>query len=156
MATIRPQCEAKSIRVEEKLTVRAAVHADPLRFKQILLNLLSNAVKFTPEAGRIVVEARISTGFIEISVADTGVGIAKESQEAVFDKFRQVGATTKGVREGTGLGLAITKELVNQHGGKIWLVSELGKGSCFTFTIPATVASGQRASIGQAGFRKAT
>ncbi len=150
VATIRQQCEAKSIRLEQKLNVRAAAHADPLRFKQILLNLLSNAVKFTPEGGSIVVNARVSVGIVEISVSDTGIGIPKESQEAVFDKFRQVGATTKGVREGTGLGLAITKELVNQHGGKISLVSEPGKGSSFTFTIPATVASSEGISKGEA------
>ena len=73
---------------------------------------------------------------IEISVSDTGIGIAQEQHEAVFDKFYQVGSTTKGVREGTGLGLAITKALVQEHGGGIWLESEPGKGSRFTFTIP--------------------
>ena len=72
---------------------------------------------------------------MEISVIDTGIGIPKEQQEAIFDKFYQVGATTKGVREGTGLGLAITKALVEEHGGRIWVKSEPGKGSRFTFTI---------------------
>ena len=70
-----------------------------------------------------------------MSVSDTGIGIPKEQHEAVFDKFYQVGSTTKGVREGTGLGLAITKALVEEHGGRIWLESEPGKGSRFTFTI---------------------
>ena len=92
-------------------------------------------MKFTPEGGRVRVEAALRDGFVEISVTDTGIGIPKEQHEAVFDKFYQVGATTKGVREGTGLGLAITKALVEEHGGRIWLESEPGKGSRFTFTI---------------------
>jgi signal transduction histidine kinase len=70
-----------------------------------------------------------------MSVSDTGIGIPAAQHEAVFDKFYQVGATTKGVREGTGLGLAITKSLVEKHGGRIWVESEPGKGSRFTFTI---------------------
>ncbi len=137
VASIRPQCEAKSIRLESNLNLAVAVDADPLRFKQILLNLLSNAVKFTPEGNQIRVDAAARRGFVEISVTDTGMGIPKEEHEAIFDKFRQVGSTTKGVREGTGLGLAITRELVEQHGGEISLESEPGKGSRFTFTIPA-------------------
>ncbi len=138
VATVRPHAEAKSIRVETSLDRGVVVEADPLRFKQILLNLLSNAVKFTPEGRQIRVQAIQRGHFLEVSVADTGIGIAKEDQQAVFDKFRQVGKTTKGVREGTGLGLAITKELVEQHGGEIMVESEPGKGSRFTFTIPAT------------------
>jgi signal transduction histidine kinase len=81
------------------------------------------------------VDARLKDSFIEMSVSDTGIGIPKEQHQAVFDKFYQVGATTKGVREGTGLGLAITKALVEEHGGCIRLESEPGKGSRFTFTI---------------------
>ncbi len=137
VATIRPHAEAKSIRLETNIVANVTIDADPLRFKQILLNLLSNAVKFTPKQRHIHVGAALRDGFLEVSVTDTGIGIAKEDQRAVFDKFRQVGQTTKGVREGTGLGLAITKELVEQHGGSISLESEPGKGSRFTFTIPA-------------------
>ncbi len=102
----------------------------------MLFNLLSNALKFTPAGGKVRIEAAQRDGLIEISVIDTGIGIAREQHEAVFDKFYQVGSTTKGVREGTGLGLAITKALVEEHGGNIWLESEPGKGSRFTFTIP--------------------
>lgn len=138
VSTVRPHAEAKAIRVETSVERNIVVDADPLRFKQILLNLLSNAVKFTPEGQRIHVHARLRDHFLEVSVADTGIGIAQEDHQAIFDKFRQVGKTTKGVREGTGLGLAITKELVEQHGGAIELESEPGKGSRFTFTIPAT------------------
>jgi len=135
LSSIRPQAALKSIAIETGLAVPAAVFADRLRVKQILFNLLSNAVKFTPEGGRIQVEGRLRGDFLEMSVRDTGVGISKEQHEAVFDKFYQVGSTTKGVREGTGLGLAITKTLVAEHGGQIWLESEPGKGSRFTFTI---------------------
>lgn len=85
-------------------------------------------------------------GFAVVSVSDTGVGISAEEQETVFQKFYQVGATTKGVREGTGLGLAITRRLVELHGGKIWVESELGKGSRFTFTLPLAAGQDSRAA----------
>ena len=135
LSTIRPQGEAKSIEIETHLAIPGAIFADRLRVKQILFNLLSNAVKFTPEGGKVSVEAIERGGFVQICVSDTGIGIPEEQHEAVFDKFYQVGATTKGVREGTGLGLAITKALVEEHGGRIWVESEPGKGSRFTFTI---------------------
>ena len=80
-------------------------------------------------------------GWSSISVTDTGMGIPPEEHKSIFDKFYQVGATTKGVREGTGLGLAITRRLVEQHGGKIWVESEPGKGSRFTFTLPLAEAA---------------
>jgi PAS domain S-box-containing protein len=136
LSSVRPQALAKSLGIEADVSVPEAVCADRVRFKQILYNLLSNAVKFTPEGGRITVDAEIKHGLLEISLSDTGVGIPKAEHESVFDKFYQAGMTTKGVREGTGLGLAITKRLVEEHGGKIRLESEPGKGSCFTFTIP--------------------
>jgi PAS domain S-box-containing protein len=135
LTSIQQAAAAKSLVIETDVCVPAGILADRLRFRQILYNLLSNAVKFTPERGKIRVEARLLDGFAEIAVTDTGVGIPREQQEAVFDKFYQVGATTKGVREGTGLGLAITKALVEEHGGRIWVDSEPGKGSRFTFTI---------------------
>jgi signal transduction histidine kinase len=115
------------------------ISADPLRLKQILMNLLSNAVKFTPDGGRVEVAAYPAGDFVEIRVSDTGVGIPVEEHEAIFDIFHQAGATTKGVREGTGLGLAITRRLVEQHGGSITVSSEPGKGSRFTFVIPAVL-----------------
>ena len=135
LSSIGPQGMAKSITIETNLSIPLPIYADRLRVKQVLFNLLSNALKFTPEGGRVEVEAALRDGFIEISVNDTGIGIPKEQHQAVFDKFYQVGATTKGVREGTGLGLAISKALVEQHGGRIWLESAPGRGSRFTFTI---------------------
>ncbi|MGO4884293.1 MAG: response regulator [Bryobacteraceae bacterium] len=134
---IRPAAAAKSIAVHSSVSPDVAVYADRIRFKQILLNLLSNAVKFTPDGGRIWVEAVERRGRITVSVSDTGVGISVEEQEAIFDAFHQAGATTKGIKEGTGLGLAITKRLVEEHGGRIWVESEPGRGARLSFTMAA-------------------
>jgi GAF domain-containing protein/anti-sigma regulatory factor (Ser/Thr protein kinase) len=111
------------------------IGGDERKVKQVLLNLLSNALKFTPEGGRIDVRAALREGRAEVSVADTGVGIAPEDQEAVFEEFRQVGTADKKV-EGTGLGLALSRKFVELHGGRIWVESERGRGATFTFTLP--------------------
>jgi signal transduction histidine kinase len=113
-----------------------AFRADERKFKQIMLNLLSNAVKFTPEGGKIGVRARPVGNAVEIAVTDTGVGIAAEDQESVFDEFKQVGRDYTKKAEGTGLGLALTKRFVELHGGSIRLASTPGQGSTFTVTIP--------------------
>ena len=109
---------------------------DERKIKQILLNLLSNAVKFTPEGGRIAIDARHSNGSVEISVSDTGIGISPDDQTRVFEEFRQVGGDYAHKKEGTGLGLTLAKKFVELHGGKIWVESELGKGSTFSFSLP--------------------
>ena len=114
------------------------IRADERKLKQVLLNLLSNALKFTPAGGQIDVRARAHNGEVEISVADTGEGIAPEDQEAVFEEFRQVGKAAKKV-EGTGLGLAISRKFIELHGGRIWVKSQLGIGSTFAFTLPLTI-----------------
>jgi signal transduction histidine kinase len=111
------------------------VRADERKIRQVILNLLSNAVKFTPEGGRIDVGAGPGDGVVEVSVSDTGVGIAPEDQEAIFEEFRQVGTAAKKV-EGTGLGLALSRKFIELHGGRIWVHSQVGEGSRFTFTIP--------------------
>ena len=111
------------------------IRGDERKIKQVLLNILSNALKFTPEGGRIDVRAGLAGGMAEISVADTGVGIAPEDQEAVFEEFRQVGTAAKKV-EGTGLGLALSRKFIELHGGRIWVQSQVGVGSTFTFAIP--------------------
>jgi signal transduction histidine kinase/putative methionine-R-sulfoxide reductase with GAF domain len=118
------------------------VRADERKVKQVLLNLLSNALKFTPEGGRIDVRAEANSDGPEISVSDTGVGIAPEDQAAVFEEFRQVGAAAKKI-EGTGLGLAISRKFIELHGGKIWVRSEMGAGSTFTFSLPLTTDQSQ-------------
>jgi signal transduction histidine kinase len=123
--------------VDERL---GQVRADERKIRQVLLNLLSNAIKFTPEGGRIEVGAKPVNGSVEISVSDTGVGIASEDQETVFEEFRQVGTADKKV-EGTGLGLALSRKFIELHGGKIWVKSQLGHGATFMFTVP--VRSGE-------------
>jgi len=110
--------------------------ADERKFKQIMLNLLSNAVKFTPEGGKVNVAAKLNGSAVEVSVSDTGVGIAPEDQAIVFEEFRQVGRDYTRKAEGTGLGLALTRRFVELHGGAITLASAPGKGSIFTFTLP--------------------
>jgi signal transduction histidine kinase len=112
------------------------VVGDERKIKQVLLNLLSNAVKFTPERGRISLKAGQRDGAVEISVTDTGVGIAPEDQAAIFEEFRQVGSDETRKQEGTGLGLTLAKKFVELHGGRIWVESEVGRGSTFTFTLP--------------------
>ena len=109
---------------------------DERKVRQIVLNLLSNAVKFTPEGGRVSVKAVPADGSVEISVSDTGIGIAPEDQDAIFEEFRQVGSDDARKREGTGLGLTLAKKFVEMHGGRIWVESKVGKGSTFTFTLP--------------------
>jgi len=136
LAAVRAVVRAKSIQARTDVQVSEAVQADRLRVKQILVNLLSNAAKLTPEGGEVSVRAHVENRFVVTSVVDSGIGIAVEEQEAIFDEFYQTGVTTKGIREGTGLGLAITKRLVEGHGGAIQVESKLGSGSCFTFTIP--------------------
>ena len=136
IASVQGLADGKHLSIITKIDVPAAVVGDRLRIKQVLVNLLSNAVKFTPDKGRIVVDSKVHSGDVRTSVTDTGVGIPASEHESIFDKFHQVGATTKGVKEGTGLGLAITRHLVEEHGGKITVESAPGKGSCFTFTIP--------------------
>jgi signal transduction histidine kinase len=111
------------------------IRGDERKVKQVLLNLLSNALKFTPAGGRIEVRARVQDDVAEIAVTDTGVGIAPEDQEAVFEEFRQVGAADNKV-EGTGLGLALSRKFIELHGGRIWVKSQVGQGSTFTFTLP--------------------
>jgi GAF domain-containing protein len=110
---------------------------DERKIKQILLNLLSNAVKFTPEGGRIGIDATERNDSVEITVSDTGIGIAPEDQPRIFEEFRQVGSDYEHKSEGTGLGLTLAKKFVELHGGTIWVESEVGKGSKFAFTLPS-------------------
>jgi signal transduction histidine kinase len=113
-----------------------ALVGDERKIKQVMLNLLSNAVKFTPEGGRVEVRAIPTDGAVEISVADTGIGIAPENQELIFEEFRQVGGDYAHKREGTGLGLTLARKLVELHGGRLWVKSQVGQGSTFTFSVP--------------------
>jgi signal transduction histidine kinase len=112
------------------------IEGDERRIRQVIFNLLSNAVKFTPAGGVVDVSAMRVNGEVRVSVADTGPGIAADDLERIFEEFQQTDAGTA-QREGTGLGLALSKRLVELHGGRIWVDSEIGKGSTFVFTLPA-------------------
>lgn len=133
---IRPHAENKKIVLRDEHIPDITVLADLLRVRQILYNLLSNGVKFTDPGGEVSVTARPQGGYVQITVSDTGMGISPAECERIFDKFYQVGYTTTGVRQGTGLGLTICKQLVEMQGGKIWVESELGRGSHFHLTLP--------------------
>jgi signal transduction histidine kinase/CheY-like chemotaxis protein len=135
VATLRPLMVRKKLSIIEDID-EVAVSADKVRFRQIIDNLLSNAIKFTPEGGRIEVSTRRGDNQVLIDVSDTGVGIAPEDQERVFDEFQQVG--DRGSRtSGTGLGLALARRLVIAHGGTISVQSTIGAGSRFTVALPA-------------------
>jgi signal transduction histidine kinase len=135
MTLVRERAARRSIALHTTVDERLGqIQGDERKIRQVLLNLLSNAIKFTPEGGRIDVHAAPRDGVVEVSVTDTGVGIAPKDQEAVFEEFKQVGTADKKV-EGTGLGLALSRKFIELHGGKIWVKSQIGAGSTFTFTI---------------------
>jgi signal transduction histidine kinase len=134
---VRERAGRRSIVLHMSIDERLGeVRADEGKIRQVVLNLLSNAIKFTPEGGQIELQAIPKDPLVEVSVSDTGVGIAPEDQEKVFEEFRQVGTADKKA-EGTGLGLTLCRKFIELHGGRIWVKSQLGAGSTFTFTIPA-------------------
>ena len=136
-AVFKTQVDKKNISLGLEFDKRLiSINADQKKFKQIMYNLLSNAVKFMPEGGKIIVKSELTDNFIRISVSDTGIGIKPEDQERVFAEFQQIDSKTSRAYEGTGLGLPLTRRFVEMHGGKLWVESEFGKGSTFTFTIP--------------------
>ncbi len=149
--SLRPWAQSRklALMMEDAQTASAlpSVSADAPRAVQVLNNLISNAIKCTPECGSIVLRAEAGTGenagMAVVSVADTGCGIPEPDQKRLFEKFAQVSSDGRR-REGTGLGLAIVRELVAGHGGKVWLKSEVGKGSTFYFTLPFADKSEKR------------
>jgi signal transduction histidine kinase len=123
------------------------IEGDERRIRQVVFNLLSNAVKFTPQGGSVEVASAQRNGEVLVSVSDTGSGIAAEDLERIFEEFQQTEAGAQ-EREGTGLGLALSKKLIELHGGRLWVESELGKGSTFTFALPGhSVRSGSHAQL---------
>jgi signal transduction histidine kinase len=139
LVLVRERAMRRGITLEQSIDPRLGeIKGDERKVKQVMLNLLSNAVKFTPEGGRIDVRAVLADGVAQVSVADTGVGIAPEDHAAVFEEFRQVGTDYARKHEGTGLGLALARKFVELHGGTIRVDSQLGQGATFTFTIPVT------------------
>ena len=137
LALVRERAARHGIRLSLEVAPDVGpVHADELRIKQVIVNLLSNAVKFTPDGGRVEVRARIEESQVLVTVADTGTGVAAGDRERIFDSFQQAGRRAS-TTEGTGLGLTLSKRIVELHGGRIWVDSELGVGSTFGFAIPA-------------------
>jgi signal transduction histidine kinase len=132
----------RAVRRGIRLNVRVAadvgpIEADERKLKQVLFNLLSNAVKFTPADGSIDVDAFRVNGEVHVAVRDTGPGIAAEDQARIFEEFQQ---TRSGAQadESTGLGLTLARRFIELHGGRLWVDSEIGRGSTFTFALPYT------------------
>jgi signal transduction histidine kinase/CheY-like chemotaxis protein len=135
--------EARHLKIESSIDENLPdINGDHDRLIQVVINLISNAVKFTP-TGAITCSAHRRDGDIVVSVKDSGIGIAPADQPKVFEKFKQVGDTLTDKPKGTGLGLPICKEIVEHHGGRIWVDSAIGEGSTFSFTLPVTDASQQ-------------
>ncbi len=150
----RPIAERKNIDLECRLDETIPLlRQDAGKLRQILYNLLSNAIKFTPEGGRVTLRARTEGRFLALEVADTGIGIAAEDREKIFEKFRQVGPPGQGdgvlTREhpGTGLGLSIVRELTKLLGGDIHLESHPGQGSTFTIWLPLQLAGSRKFEV---------
>jgi signal transduction histidine kinase/putative methionine-R-sulfoxide reductase with GAF domain len=149
LTLVRERASRHGIRLAQAVDEAVSeIVADERKVKQILLNLLSNAVKFTPEGGRIAVAVTPTDDGIQISVSDTGIGIAPEDQAAIFEEFRQVGRDDARKQEGTGLGLTLAKKFVELHGGQIWVQSQVGQGATFTFTLPARPDGGSSSDRG--------
>ena len=136
---VRPLAEAKSLSLESTCEEEVRLRCEPGRIVEVLANLLGNAIKFTPEGGHVLVNAIVRQGFLEFEVADTGPGIPPAALPHVFDRYWQA-RTSRGSRDGAGLGLAIARGLVDAHGGRIWVQSEVGAGTSFFFTIPVADA----------------
>jgi len=135
--TLRPGIDEKKINLKiSPYCSQVFVYADPDSIFQIFTNLVNNAIKFTPDNGEITVKMIDKQKEVEFIVKDTGIGIASENIDKVFDRFQQFGRTTGSGEKGTGLGLAITKELIKEHHGKIWVKSDLEKGTKFCFFLP--------------------
>jgi signal transduction histidine kinase len=140
VAMMQPLAQQQRIRLESKLDAALPfIHADPDRILEVLVNLVDNALKFTPAGGSVTVNACQVEGdgeFAYLSVTDTGRGISPESLALIFERLYQDENSVDNSRKGLGLGLYISKELVNLHGGKIWVASQVGEGSTFSFTLP--------------------
>ena len=135
ISALYPLAEKKSQALLQQVEPHLHVHADAMRFKQVLMNLAGNAIKFTPEGGRIELAARQVDDHVRVEVRDNGPGIPPEQQQRIFEAFFRL-TETGNTTEGTGLGLAITARLVELHGGKLGIESQPSKGACFYFSLP--------------------
>jgi signal transduction histidine kinase/CheY-like chemotaxis protein len=141
--TVEPLLAKKQITLKVSVNGAGEVQADAGKLKQMLLNLVSNAIKFTPEGGSITIEARRARNLLEISVADTGIGIAEADQRQIFTEFHQVDPGPGRRHEGTGLGLALTRRFAMLHGGDVRVKSSVDRGSVFTLSLPMRVSPAQ-------------
>ena len=130
---ITPRKQILEVYIDEGLP---PVRADKAKLRQVILNLLSNATKFTPGGGKLKIEAIRNDNWVQVSVIDTGIGIKNEDREKIFEEFFQLDKPLSEDKSGTGLGLTIARQIINKHGGRIWMESEYGKGSRFIFTLP--------------------
>jgi len=130
---LKPKRQKLDIIIEEGLP---AVSADKAKLRQVFFNLLSNSSRFTPEGGKIEIKAVSNGTHCQVSVTDNGIGIKKEDQERIFEPFCQLDKAPNPASSGTGLGLVVVKQIVEKHGGRVWVESEYGQGSRFSFTIP--------------------
>ena len=121
--------------IEANLT---EIYADKLKLKQIMYNLVSNAIKFTPEHGSVHIIASARSNMLHMEVRDTGIGISAEDQKKLFSAFTQLDSTYSRKYQGTGLGLVLVKKFIEMHGGRVWVESEIAKGSSFAFEMPIT------------------
>jgi len=150
LPVVKPRAQDKRIRISTFLpTDLPLVSADPAKLNQILLNLLTNGIKYTHDNGTVSVEARTVGEMVEIWINDTGIGMAREDQGKVFQRFTQIDSSATRTQGGTGLGLAIVKELVELHGGTIRVQSKLAKGSSFVFTMPISTKPTDPLSAGK-------
>lgn len=136
LAMVRERAAQHAISVTATVAADVdTIDTDELRFKQVVLNLVANAVKFTPDGGRVSVQATRSGTELMVEVSDTGIGVAPEDQERIFESFQQ-GRRGPAKEEGTGLGLTLSRRIIAELGGRMWLESTLGVGSTFGFAIP--------------------
>ncbi len=134
---LAPRKQSLDVEIEDGLP---PVHADKAKLEQVLLNLVDNSSKFTPDGGKLKIEAVREGEWCRVSVIDNGTGIKKEEQERIFEPFRQLANPLTREESGTGLGLMLVKQIVERYGGRIWVESEYGKGSRFIFTLPLATA----------------
>ncbi len=139
--TVEPLVAKKRIKLESDGAGAGELRADAGKLKQMLLNLVSNAIKFTPEDGQVAIHATRRAKTVELSVSDSGIGIAAADQTQIFREFHQIDSSPGRRHEGTGLGLALTKRFALLHGGDVRLESEPGRGSVFTISLPVTIAA---------------
>ena len=137
LPVLAPRQQSLDIKVEEGLPL---VRINKAKISEVLLNLLSNATKFTPERGELRIEAVREDNWCRVSVIDSGIGIKQEDQEQIFEPFYQLDNSLTRGKGGTGLGLALVRQIVDKHGGRVWVESEYGQGSRFTFTLPLAEA----------------